>query len=89
MPQAIVNPDDVRQFALGLKKFNAELRERLSVLNNQLRVLGSTWRDQEHKRFAEQFEDHTKNLARFIEANDHHVRYLVRKADQIDEYLQS
>lgn len=89
MPQAVVDPDDVRQFALSLKKFNAELRERLTSLNNQLRTLGMTWRDQEHKRFAEQFESHTKNLVRFVDANDAHVRYLVRKAEQIEEYLQS
>jgi uncharacterized protein YukE len=89
MPQAVVDPDDVRQFALSLKKFNAELRDRLTSLNSQLRALGTTWRDQEHKRFAEQFEGHTKNLARFVEANDVHVRYLVRKAEQIEEYLQS
>ena len=89
MPQAVVDPDDVRQFALSLKKFNVELRDRLTSLNSQLRTLGMTWRDQEHKRFAEQFEGHTKNLVRFVEANDVHVRYLVRKAEQIEEYLQS
>jgi uncharacterized protein YukE len=89
MPQAVVDPDDVRQFALTLKKFNVELHERLTLLNNQLRTLGMTWRDQEHKRFAEQFEGHTKNLARFVEANETHIRYLVRKAEQIEEYLQS
>ena len=89
MPQAVVDPDEVRQFALNLKKFNTELRDRLASLHNQLRTLGVTWRDQEHKRFAEQFEGHTKNLVRFIDANDSHVRYLVRKAEQIEEYLQS
>jgi uncharacterized protein YukE len=89
MPQAVVDPDEVRQFALTLKKFNTELHERLIMLNNQLRTLGMTWRDQEHKRFTEQFEGHTKSLARFVEANEAHVRYLVRKAEQIEEYLQS
>ena len=89
MPQAIVDPDDVRQFALHLKKFNSELRDRLALLNNQLNALGMTWRDQEHKRFAEQFEGHTKDMARFIEANDTHIRYLIGKAEQIEEYLRS
>jgi len=88
MPQAIVNPEDVREFARKLKRFNSELRDRLASLNNQLNALGSTWRDQEHRKFAERFESHTKNLARFIEENDQHVRYLVRKADQIEEYFQ-
>ena len=89
MPQAVVDPDNVRQFALHLKKFNTELRERLTALTSQLGALGTTWRDQEHKKFTEQFESHTKSLARFIEANETHIRYLVRKAEQIEEYLQS
>ncbi len=88
MPQAVVDPEEVRQFARGLKKFTVELRNRLTVLNNQLTALGGTWRDQEHARFKGQFEDHTKNLVRFLEANDQHVRYLLKKADQIDQYLQ-
>ena len=89
MPQAIVDPEEVRQFAQALKKFTSQLRERLTVLNNQLTALGGSWRDQEHKKFVGHFEDHTKHLARFLETNDQHVRYLLKKADQIDQYLQS
>jgi hypothetical protein len=72
-----------------LKKFNGDLRDRLTVLNNHLVALGGTWRDQEHKKFVGRFEDHTKSLSRFLEDNDTHVRYLLKKADQIDQYLQS
>ena len=49
MPQAVVDPEEVRQFARNLKKFNSDLRDRLTVLNNHLTALGGTWRDQEHK----------------------------------------
>ena len=31
MPQAVVDPEEVRQFARGLKKFTTELRHRLTV----------------------------------------------------------
>lgn len=89
MPQAIVDPDEVRQFARSLQKFNNELRERLITLNNQLQALGSTWRDQEHRKFVDHFEQQAKNLARFIEANEEHAHYLARKATAIDDYLQS
>ena len=89
MPQAVVNPDELRDFARSLKKFNHELRERSKVLANQLGSLGTTWRDQEHKRFVEKFDENMRVLARFAEACDQHVPYLLRKADQIDEYLQS
>ena len=89
MPQAVVDPDELRDFARNLKKFNSELRDRATSLNNQLAALGSTWRDQEHKKFVEKFHDHMKVLARFTENADQHVPYLLRKADLIEDYLQS
>jgi WXG100 family type VII secretion target len=89
MPQAVVDPDELRQFAQKLRKFNAELRDRLTSLSNDMAALSATWRDQEHKRFADQFDEHMKLMARFLELTDRHVPYLARKADQIDEYLQS
>ena len=71
-----------------VKKFNTDLRSRLTHLGNQLNTLGTTWRDQEHKKFCNKFEDQTKIIMRFLEASDTHIPYLLRKADQIDEYLQ-
>ena len=48
----------------------------------------NTWRDQENKKFCEQFEGHMRLLARFIESNNEHIPYLLRKAEHIEEYLQ-
>ncbi len=89
MPQAVVDPDELRQFAQKLKKFNAELRERLTSLNRDLGALSATWRDQEHLRFVQEFDEQLKMIARFLERADRHVPYLVRKAEQIEDYLQS
>jgi uncharacterized protein YukE len=87
MPQAVVDPEELRQFAQSLKRFNTQLRERAAALASQLNALNSTWRDQEHKKFAEQFESNMKVLLRFTETADQHVPYLLRKAEHIDEYL--
>ncbi len=89
MSQAVVNPEELRQFAQSLKKFNNQLRERASSLGNQLAALSATWRDQEHKKFVEQFETNMKVLLRFTETADEYVPYLVRKAAHIEDYLQS
>jgi uncharacterized protein YukE len=89
MPQAIVDPDELREFARSLKKFNSELREQARSLANQLASLESTWRDQEHKKFVQQFEDGMKMIGRFLENNERHVPYLLRKAEHIEEYLKS
>ncbi len=88
MPQAIVDPDELRRFARNLQKFNTELQERATALAGQLVGLGKTWRDQENKKFAEEFEQHMKAIARFVEVTDQHVPYLLRKAEHIQRYLQ-
>ena len=89
MPQAVVDPEELRQFAQSLKRFNTQLRERATALGNQLTALNATWRDQEHKKFSEQFEQNMKVLLRFAETNDAYVPYLLRKAEHIEDYLQS
>jgi WXG100 family type VII secretion target len=88
MPQAIVDPEDLRRFAQSLKKFSADVQERMKSLNGQLAALERTWRDQEQKKFSEEFATQVQSLGRFIEIIDRHVPYLARKAEIIEEYLQ-
>ncbi|MBW8884251.1 MAG: WXG100 family type VII secretion target [Planctomycetia bacterium] len=89
MPQAVVDPEALRQFAQSLKKFNSQLRERATALGNQLATLNASWRDQEHKKFSDEFETNMKVLLRFAETADAYVPYLIRKAQHIEDYLQS
>ena len=88
MPQAIVDPEELRRFALNLKKFSADIQERITLLSSQLVNLGRTWRDQENKKFADEFEQHIRVITRFIEVIERHIPYLTRKAEIIEEYLQ-
>lgn len=88
MAQAIVDPAQLRQFAQTLKMFNENLIEQSTGLASQLATLSNTWRDQENRKFCEQFEGHMRLLARFIESNNEHIPYLLRKAEHIEEYLQ-
>lgn len=88
MPQAIVDPGELRRFALSLKKFNGELSEQMSALAGQLAALGTTWRDQENQKFVEQFEQHMKVMARFVELSNEHIPFLLRKAQRVEEYLE-
>ena len=41
MPQAIVDPEELRDFARNLKKFNNDLREHSRALANQLAGLST------------------------------------------------
>lgn len=87
MSQAIVDPAELRRFAHTLAQFSNELEERLNALASQLHSLNSTWRDQEHHKFAEEFEHHLKQMARSIEASREYAPFLMRKAERIEEYL--
>jgi uncharacterized protein YukE len=87
MPQAIVNPEELRRFAQVLKRFNADLRDSVTAIHAQLIGLGDTWRDQEHDKFRQEFEETMKVIERFLEASDQHVPFLLRKAQYVEEYL--
>ena len=88
MPQAIIDPGELRRFAQNLKHFHSELQNQVGVLQRQLAALGSTWRDQEHKKFVEEFERQAQTLGRFMDSANEYIPYLLRKAERIEEYLQ-
>jgi WXG100 family type VII secretion target len=88
MPQAIVDPEELRRFAQSLNKFNTDLQERMSSINGQMAALERTWRDQEQKKFADEFQQQIQMLGRFVEMIERHIPYLLRKASLVEEYLQ-
>lgn len=87
MAKAVVDPGELRKFAQDLKRFNTHLRDQMAVLQAKLNDLSQTWRDQEHTKFVAEFEQTARVLARFTDAADKHVPFLVRKAEKIEEYL--
>ena len=88
MPQAIVDPEELRRFARNLQKFTGEAQDRLTMLSGQLVALGKTWRDQEHQKFSEEFEQQLATFGRFVESTGEYVPYLLRKAERVEEYMQ-
>jgi uncharacterized protein YukE len=88
MPQAIVDPAELRRFAGALKRFNGDLQNQMQALHGQLGALSTTWRDQENLKFTEEFEQTMVAISRFIEASNDHIPFLLRKAERIEEYMQ-
>jgi uncharacterized protein YukE len=87
MPQAIMDPEEVRRFAEELKRFNSDLQDRVVSLQARFAALGDTWQDQEHGKFAEEFKQTMKALKKFIEVSNQHTPFLLKKAQRIEEYL--
>jgi len=88
MPKAIVDPADLRRFAQTLKHFNNELQAGMAALQGQFAGLSDTWRDQEHEKFADEFEQTLQVLQRFAETAQQHIPFLIRKAERVEEYLE-
>jgi uncharacterized protein YukE len=88
MSQAVVDPAELRRFAHNLKRFSEDLQTSMAGLHGQMLTLGETWRDQEHAKFIQEFEQTVQMLDRFMEATNLHVPFLIHKAERIEEYLQ-
>jgi uncharacterized protein YukE len=86
-PQAIASPDDLERFARELKQFNTQLGEALARLNGQFGRLGETWRDQEHQKFAREYEQTVRVLQQFSKSADEQIPFLLRKAQRLRDYL--
>jgi len=82
-----MDPAEVRRFAEELKRFNADLQNRMASLHARFAALGDTWQDQEHDKFAEEFQQTMKVMRKFVEVSNQHTPYLLRKAQRIEDYL--
>ncbi len=87
MSKANVDPAELRRFALDLKRFTDEVESLVGQMHGKMNNLNSTWRDQEHAKFAEAFAQTTKALGTFVNAAGDHAVFLNKKAAAIEQYL--
>ncbi|MBT5381583.1 MAG: WXG100 family type VII secretion target [Phycisphaerae bacterium] len=87
MAKAIIDPGEVRKFASDLQRFTNVMEEQMNALNSRHRSLGQTWKDQEHRKFSEDFEHSMRALARFREVVNEHIPFLKKKAQRAEDYL--
>ncbi len=82
-----MDPEEVRRFASELKRFNEDVQQKTSSLQARFASLGTTWQDQDHEKFAEEFITTMKVIKKFMEISEKHTPYLLRKAQRIEQYL--
>ncbi|MBT4766887.1 MAG: hypothetical protein HOO04_00830, partial [Phycisphaerae bacterium] len=68
-------------------RFTNAMEEQMNALNSRHRSLGQTWKDQEHRKFSEDFEHSMRALARFREVVNEHIPFLKKKAQRAEDYL--
>jgi uncharacterized protein YukE len=88
MPQAIVDPEDLHRFAVDLKRFGGDVQAAVAAIHRQFNKLGETWQDQEHAKFAGEFQHMVQVVAKFVNAAEEQVPILLRKAESIRRYLE-
>ncbi len=88
MAQAVVDPERLRQFAAMLKRYTQQVRDSTTSLTQAQARLADTWRDQEHRKFSEEFQEQIKLVHKLLESSEQHIPYLLKKAEIIEEYLQ-
>jgi len=86
-PKVEAVPEDIERFARELKQFNSQLMENMRRLQAQFNRLGETWRDQEHQKFAREFEQAMRALYQFQRASEQQIPLLLRKAQILREFL--
>ena len=64
MAKAIVDPVELRKFANDLKRFSEDLHTQMNTLNSRSHALGQTWKDQEHRKFMDEFSQALRVLAK-------------------------
>lgn len=82
-----MDPEEVRRFATELKRFNEDVQAKAASLQARFAALGTTWQDQDHEKFGEEFLTTMKVLKKFVEVSEKHTPYLLRKAQRIEQYL--
>jgi uncharacterized protein YukE len=85
--KAVVDPEELRRFAFDLKRFNTEVQAQVVSIQRRFSKLGETWRDQEHEKFADDFNKMMGVFTKFVDTSEKHIPFLLRKAQKAQEYL--
>ncbi len=85
--KAIGDPEEIRRFAQDLKRFNDDLSHQLQVLRSRMASLSQSWRDQEQRKYEEEFDQTVRTMDRFSKLTAEQIPFLLRKAQRLEDYL--
>jgi len=79
-----VDIDELERFANQLKDFNQQLEQITYKIEGQLQNLGSSWRDDQYAKFAEDWHSTFRAINKYIDQNaPEYVRYLKIKVAKL------
>ena len=81
----ILDPREIREFAIKLRIFNSNLASSAIQLQGQFNRLGETWRDPAYAKFTQEFSQTMRNLERFSRIADEVIPRLIKTAEKAEE----
>lgn len=88
MPQAIVDPDEIRRFVAMLQEMAGHLHNRKRHVKSCFSELHDAWRDQKYGQFDRVFSETMTRMDQFLRYAELYADYLKRKAQKADIYLE-
>jgi uncharacterized protein YukE len=89
MAQAHVDPDELEQFAHSITVFVEGVDGAVAALNSSFSGVSDTWHDAQRNSFEEVYNELLQCLGRFKETALEQSQYLLIKAAQARDYLES
>jgi hypothetical protein len=85
MARVLVEPDDLREFANGIRKYLDTVESETNNLKNIFDKL--EWNDQKTEEFSERLDELLRILEHFKEGAEEEIPYLLQQAETLEEYL--
>ena len=87
MSMAIANPEELRRFANALEVYIQRIDEETGRIASQFNSLGDSWKDEQHLRFENDFNELRSQVALFKERTAEYPPHLYAMANDLDQYL--
>lgn len=88
MPQAVVDPQEVKRFAAFLEITAGELSNARADAKTSLSNLKSSWHDEKYGQFEQLFTETMTRLDHFIKYAEIYAQHLKKKAYKAERYLE-
>lgn len=88
MPRAVVDPNELRRFAIFINGVAISLRRRKSLLNSSLNNLKEVWRDEKYRQFERIYSEMMPQLEQFCKNAEEYAQYLQEKEKPLRRYLE-
>lgn len=83
------DPHEMKQFAAALHRFSDQIEAEVRRIDARSRAVGESWNDGEYRKFMREWESTLVSLKRFLKEAPRYEQHVLRKAADLEAYLNS